>query len=182
MRAFDGDDGWGNRFAVRVELHQELRDGETGAGIAEVRSDFSERNEDEGAFGEMGMREFEAGLTEDQVVVEKKIEVKGAGAVGNGSGTLAAKVALDTEESGEEFAGGERGLEEDDGVEKTGLIGETDRSGGVERGARRDAAARGKTRDGCGECRVGRAGRAGDVGAESDDRKRHECRLAELAG
>jgi hypothetical protein len=147
-----------------------------------VRSDFSERDENEGAFGETWMREFEAGFTEDQVVVEEKIEVEGAGTVGNGGNAVAAKVALDVEESSEEFAGGKRGIEEDDGVEETGLVGEANGRSGVERGAGRNATAGSEAGHGCGKGRVGRAGGAGDVGAESEGGKRHECRLAKLAG
>ena len=82
------------------------------------------------------MRDFQAGLGEDEIAVEENVEVEGAGAVRDGGGAVAAEVALDGEEGVEEIARGEMRFEGDDGVEEAGLVGEADGRGGVERGAR----------------------------------------------
>lgn len=175
--ALDGGDGLGEGFVAPREIQEELRDGAAGAGIAGMGSDFVQRDEDEGALGEARVRDFQAGLADDQIAVEENVEVEGTGAVGDLSGAVAAKVALDREESGEEIARGKIRFEGDDGVEEAGLInkawGETDRGGGVERGARGDAAEGGEALGGGGERGFGRAGGAGQVGAEGDVGKRH---------
>jgi hypothetical protein len=49
--AFDGDDGGGGFGGAGGERGEELRDGFTGAGIAEAGRDFVQRDEDEGALG-----------------------------------------------------------------------------------------------------------------------------------
>lgn len=164
----DGDDGLGDGFiagrrGVGEKIGEELRGGEAGAGIAGVGSDFGEGNEDEGALGEARVRDFEAGLQEGEIAVEKNVEVEGAGSVGDGGGAVAAEVTLDGEQGVEQGARGEIGVEGDDGVEKAGLRRESDRRSGVKRGAGGDAAEGGEALGGCGECGGRRAGGAGEV-------------------
>ena len=148
-------------------------------------SDFGEGDEDEGALGEAGVRDFEAGLREDEIAVEKDVKVEGAGTVGEGGGAVAAEEALDGKERFEEDARGERGVECNDGVEEAGLInktgGEADGGGGVKRGAGSDAAEGGEVIKCSGESGSGRAGGAGQVCAEGDVHEGHGTRLAELA-
>ena len=98
-----------------------------------MRGDLSERDEDEGAGREAGMRDFEVGLGDDLIAEEEDVEVEGAGAVAKAGCAVAAEFALDGEEIFEEGARGEVGFEGDDGVEEAGLVGETDGLGGVER-------------------------------------------------
>jgi hypothetical protein len=50
-----------------------LRGGETGAGIDGIGGDFDKGDEDEGALGETGMRDFEIELRKDEVAVEEEV-------------------------------------------------------------------------------------------------------------
>jgi hypothetical protein len=111
---------------------------------------------------------FEAGLAEDEVVVEENVEIEGARTVRDGGGAVAAKLVLNDEESVEEIARGERCFEREDGVEEAGLIGKADRLSGVKRRAGGDAAEGGEALGGCGERGLRRAGGTGEVGAEGD--------------
>jgi hypothetical protein len=79
------------------------------------------------------VRKHEAGFTENQVTVEEKVEIEGAWATGNGEVAIAAEGTLDVKEGGKEFARRVRDFESYNGVEKVGLVGESDGSGGVER-------------------------------------------------
>jgi hypothetical protein len=163
-----------------------LRDGAAGAGIAKIGSDFVQRDEDEGALGEAGVRDFQAGLGEDEIAVEENVEVEGAGAVRDGGGAVAAEVALNGEECGEKIARGKIRFEGEDGVEEAGLInkagGETDGGSGVERGARGDAAEGGEALDGGGERGFGRAGGAGEIRAEGDVGEGHGIKDSGASG
>jgi hypothetical protein len=178
--AFDLSDGVGSG-EIR-KRGKEMSDGRARAGIAEIGSDFSEGDEDECALGEAGVRDFEAGLGDYEIAIEKKVEVDGAGAVRNGRGAVSAEVALDGEERVEEIARKERCFESNDGVEEAGLGRQSDRLGGVQRGASGDAAKGVEALGGGGERGVRRAGRAGEIGAECDVGKGHAgSRVAELA-
>ena len=64
-----------------------------------MRGDFIERDEDEGALGEAGMRNLKVELGNDEIAVEENVEIEGAGAVGGSQGAVAAVVALDGEQS-----------------------------------------------------------------------------------
>ena len=86
-----------------------MRGRDSGAGIDGIGGDFDKGDEDEGALGETGMRDFEVELREDEVAVEEEIEVEGARAVGEGDGAVAAEVALDGKERVEKNARGEIG-------------------------------------------------------------------------
>jgi hypothetical protein len=85
-------------------IGEELRGGEAGAWINGIGGDFDKGDEDEGALGEAGMREFEVELREDEISVEEEIKVESTGAVGEGGGAVAAEVALDGKERVEEDA------------------------------------------------------------------------------
>ena len=147
-----------------------------------MRSDFVERNEDEGALGEARVGDLETGLGDDEIAVEKDVEVEGARAIGNGGGAIAAEFALDGEEGGEEIAGSKRGFEGEGGVEEERLIGEADGGGGVERRLRGDAADCGEARGSRGERGFRGAGGAGEIGSEGDGREGHaDKRVAEPA-
>lgn len=150
-------------------------------GIAEAGSDFVERDKNEGALGEARMRDFKAGLAEDEIAIEEDVEIESARAVGECGSAVAAEVALDGEEGIEEIARGERGFKSENGVEKAGLIGVSDGSGGVERRAGHNAAESGETRGGCGESGLRRTGRTGQIGAEGNDGTRHFSSVAERA-
>jgi hypothetical protein len=167
-----------------LEIGEELRGGQAGGRNAEIGSDFGEREEDEGALSQAGMRDFEGRFRRDEIAVEKNVEVQGAGAVGDGARAIAPEEALDGEKIGKERARGEIGFKGDDGVEKTGLIddhaGEANRFGGIERGTRGDAAERANVLKGRGERGIGRASGAGEVGAEGDGCEGHaDLRVAE---
>jgi hypothetical protein len=130
--------------------------------------------------GEAWVRDFEAGLGDDEIAIEENVEVEGAGAVGNGGGAVAAEVALDGEERGEEIARKERCVESNDGVEEARLGRQSDRRGGVERGACGEAAGFGETGSGGGKRGFRRAGGAGEIGAECDVGEGHAgSRVAE---
>jgi len=97
------------------------------------------------------MGNLKAVFAEGDAVVEKNIQIEDAGTAGNACGAVAAEAAFDGEECVEEIARGETSFERDDGVEEAGLIGDADGSGGVERGASRDAAERSEALSGCGD-------------------------------
>ena len=136
----DASEGGAGRRVGGREVGEELGSSEAGARILESRSDFGERDKDEGSLGEAGVRDFEVELRKDEVVVEEEIKVEGAGAVGEGGGAVTAEAALDGEKSVKERARCEIGFKGNDGVEEAGLIGKADGRGGVERGAGGDAA------------------------------------------
>jgi hypothetical protein len=56
-----------------------------------------ERNKNEGALGNAGVRHFETGFTENEVTVEKKVEIERAWSVGNRCRAITAELALDGE-------------------------------------------------------------------------------------
>ncbi len=171
--ACDGDDGWGLRGSISTEFFEELRDGLAAAGIAEIGCDFVEGDEDKGALGEARMGDFEAGFAEDEIAVEENVEIEGARAIGDACGAVAAEFAFDEENGAKQFEWRQSGFEGDHGVEEAGLIDDADGRGGVERGARGDAAERSETDGGGGERGFGRAGGTGQVGAEGDVGERH---------
>jgi len=133
VRALDGNDGWGGRFAIGRQAGEELGHGTPGAGIAQVRRDFMERDEDKGALGKAWMRDFQGGFAENQVAIEEDVEIERARAVGKSCDAVAAEFALEGEKSAKELERAKIGLKGNDSVEKSGLIGETDGRGGVER-------------------------------------------------
>lgn len=179
MGACDADDG--SRLGCG-KIGEELRDADAREGNAKSGCDFGERNEDKGALGKTRVRDFEAGIGKDEIVVEEKVEVEGARAIEGSAGAIAAEEAFDGEKSVEKVAGRKRSFEGQDSVEEAGLIGNADGRGGVERRTRGDAAERGDTLQGCGKSGIGRAGGAGKIGAEGDKRERHCNKGSKLAG
>ena len=135
--------------------------------------DFIERHEDEGALGEARVRDLKAGVCEDHVAVENKVEIEGAGAVGRAGGAIAAEFEFDGEKRVEQIAWGKMGFKSDNGVYEAGLVGESDGRGGVERGTHGDVAERGEALGGGGESGFGRARWTEDVAAEGDGCGRH---------
>ncbi len=118
-RGIEGDEGRGDEAIQGAESGEEIASGATKEGMEEVGGDLGEGNEDEGALVEAGVREDQGRGVEDEVVVEKKIEVEGAGSVGEGAD--AAERGFDGEQGGEEGWGIEAGFETGDGVEEGGL-------------------------------------------------------------
>jgi hypothetical protein len=110
----------------------------------------------------------EARSADNEVSVEQDVEVKGARAVGEAAGAVTAKVLFDEEQGAEQFEGSQAGFEGGSSIEKAGLIGESDRRGGVEGGTGRDAAKGFKARRCGSQGGLGRAYGAGQVRAHSD--------------
>lgn len=125
---------------------------------------FSQRGEDEAAFGHARVREGERGGVEDGVGGEEEIEVEGAGAVGGGVGAVASEGAFDGEKFAEDFGGRAVGLEQQCGVEEVGLVGEADGRGAVEGGDGGDASEGTDAGDGGAEIFFA----VSEVGAERD--------------
>jgi hypothetical protein len=90
----EGDSGVRRRAGGR-EIGEELCSGETGTGIAEIGSDFSEGYEDESALRKAGMRNFKAGLSDDEIAIEENVEVEGAGAIADCGVAITTKESLD---------------------------------------------------------------------------------------
>jgi hypothetical protein len=166
--ALEEGDGRAEEFVGLGKLKEQFGRGASGARIAEAGSDLGERDEDEGALAETGVRDFEIRLAEDKVAVEEDVEVEGAGAVGGAGHSVTAEFELDGKKFAEQPAGSEIGFKGDDGVEETGLIGESHWHGGVERRTGGDAAKVGEACHYTGECGIGRAGGAGQIGTEGD--------------
>jgi len=157
----DGENRWSEKFVCMRENGKKFGGGEAGGRNAEAGSDFCEGDEDEGALSEPRVRDFEARLGEHETAVEENVEIEGPGAVGDRARSIAAEEALDGEKSVEKWARREIGFNSDDGVEEARLIGEADGFGGIERGARGDAAERPNVLKGGGEGGIGRACGAG---------------------
>jgi hypothetical protein len=109
------------------------------------------------------MGNIEARFTDPEVTQEQNVEVKGAGAVGDACGAVAAIDFLDAKEAIKEGMRGKFCFQGDNCIEKAGLIGETDGCGAVERGSSQ-ITAQGFEMRGCGgEGGFGRTGGAGQV-------------------
>jgi hypothetical protein len=121
--------------------------------------------------------DVEVRFVENQGAEQQDVEVQGAGAVGNAGGSVAAELALDAEERGEEGGGREVSFEGDGGVDEAWLIGKSDGGGGIEGRQADDAADGAEAVDGCGERGFRRTGGAGNVGAHPD-----VCGLHEFKG
>ena len=130
--------------------------------------DLGEWDQDEGSLGKARVRDFESRLAEDEIAEEENIEVEGAGAVGDAGGAVTAEAVFDCEQSAEQFSRRQIRFERENCVDKAGLAGEPDGSGGVERRPRGDAAQRFEALRCGGQRSLGRAGAAGQVGTEAD--------------
>jgi hypothetical protein len=163
-----GSDRGAGRRVGGSEIGEELSGGEAGTGIAQIGSNFGEGHEDESTLRETWMRNFKAGLREDETCVEENVEIEGAGAVGGRGVTITTKETLDEEESGEEGSRSECGFNGDDGVDEAGLICEADWGSGIERRSGGDASDGRELQEGSCERGIGMAGETRKVGAESD--------------
>ena len=85
------------------------------------------------------MRNLEARLADPFVSIHQNIQVQGARAIANCGEAVSPEFLFDAEQGVQQSAGGEIGLQGDDGVEETGLVGEPDGFGGVERRTGKDA-------------------------------------------
>ena len=111
-----------------------------GPWVAGLGRNLRQRDERKGALGEPRVWNFEPRLAHGHAVHEQDIQIERARAIGDGGRAVAAELALQAEQRLEQRARGEIGFERDGGIEKARLGGETDRRGGVERGAGGDAA------------------------------------------
>jgi hypothetical protein len=109
------------------------------------------------------MGNIDAWFTHLEVTQDQNVEVKGAGAVGNACGSVAAVDFLDAKEVIKEGMRGKFCVEGYNRIEKTRLIGETNGGGAVERGSAQETAQGFEVRSGGGEGSFGRTGGAGQV-------------------
>jgi hypothetical protein len=86
------------------------------------------------------MGELKARLAHFQVFEYKNIQIQRAGSVANAGGAVAPKFLFDAEQAFEQGMWVKVGLKDNHRIEKTRLIGDAHRLGGIERGARGDAA------------------------------------------
>ncbi len=152
---------------------KQLLHGVAGARDYQIRCNFRERNQDEGAIRQAGVGNLEAGRMDDLVSVEEDVEIEGAGAIRDGRGAVTPEFALDAEELIEKFACGQVRFEGEDGIEETRLIGEADGDCGVERRARGDTAEGCQAIGGGGQRGFWWTGGSGNVGAEGYVGGRH---------
>jgi hypothetical protein len=100
----DAGDGIGVGGGLAKQVFEELSDGAAAAWIDERGRDFRERNKDEGALGEAGMGQLEAGFADAEVAEEKQIEIEGARAVGEAAHAVAAVLPFDGKKALQEDA------------------------------------------------------------------------------
>jgi len=136
--------------------------------MAEIGRDFVERHENEGAVGEARVRDFKAGFVKNRIAIEQDVEIERAWAVERARGAIAAEGVLDRKKAVQKIVRREMRFESYNGIREAGLRFESDGRGGVERGARGDAAKSGEAFSSGGERGLRRAGRAEKVGAEGD--------------
>ena len=79
--------------------------------------------------GQARVRHFEPESAENQIVVEKNVQVERARAVDGAPGAVAAEVEFKGEQSVQQRAWREPGFKRDHGVHEAGLIGEADGRG-----------------------------------------------------
>ena len=168
MLGVNAHDGVGFGGVAFEQVFKQLGHGAAAAGIDEVGRDFRERNEDEGALGEAGMRQLKAGLAEAEISEQEQVEIEGSRAVGQAARAVAAILGLDGEEAHEQGARGKAGAEGDDSVDEARLIVKAYGRGGVERGAGADLAEGGEGLQS--RCKGGLrcATGTGKIGAEAD--------------
>lgn len=130
--------------------------------------DLMERDKNEGAFRQAGVRDFQIGLTDCEIAEEQDVEIEGARAVGDACGAVAAELLLNGEQLLQQLRRLEIRFQHDDGVYKARLGGESNRLRRVERRAGDDAPQGFKTSSCDGECCLGRSGIAGQVRSQSD--------------
>ena len=144
--------------------------------MAEIGRDFVERHENEGAPGKPRMRDFKAGFVKNRIAIKQDVEIERAWAVERARGAFTAEGVLNGEQTVQQIVRREMRFQRDHGIREAGLRFESDGRGGVERGARGDAAKSGEAFSSGGERGLRRAGRAEKVGAEGDVGEGHACR------
>lgn len=106
------------------------------------RRDLTQRGEDEKTLSEPGVRNLEVGLIELDVAEQQNVEIERARTVGNAGRTVAPELLLDGQQCVEQIAGFKIGLEFDNGIHKSRLIGESHWACTVNRRSAGDAAER----------------------------------------
>ena len=108
--------------------------------MAEIGRDFVERHENEGAVGKARVRDFKAGFVKNRIAIEQDVEIERAWAVERARGAFAAEGVLDRKKAVQKIVRREMRFQSYNGIREAGLRFESDGRGGVERGARGDAA------------------------------------------
>ena len=131
--------------------------------MAQGRGDLGERDENEAAVGEAGMRDFEVACADDGGGVKEDVDVEGAWAEADQAATP--ELEFDGADGVEELEREKRSFGFDAAVEEPGLLGEADGFSGVERRAKGDADANGiEEVEGAGDA----GGAVAEVGAEGE--------------
>lgn len=127
-----------------------------------------QRDQNKTALCQPWMRNFKARSAHHKIVEEQNIQVERARAVHNSCGAVAAKVLLDVEHLFKQRLRAQLRFEPNHGIHKSGLARESNRLGQVKRRAVHHRAKRFKAHHRCRQSRLGRTGRAGQVGAHSN--------------
>jgi hypothetical protein len=109
-----------------------------------VRSNFGQWDQDEGAFSQARVRNLQTRLAELDVAEEQNVEIKRSGAVADGTRAVAAKLLFDGQQLVQEMPGLQVGLERYHSVDKSWLADESNRCGGIKPRPRDHAAKRAK--------------------------------------
>ena len=120
--ALDRNDRMGLTWGTFKRRSEKPADGFGSLRRWNVGCKFQERDDDEFALLHARVRNLQAGLADLFVTVHQNIQVKGAGAIAEAGRAVAAEFLLNAEEGLEKGAGGEIGLQGEDGVEEAGLI------------------------------------------------------------
>ena len=140
------------------------------------------RYKHESALGEARVGNIEVGLVKDEVSVEQDVEVEGPRPIAHCGVTVAAELALDAEQSGQQRGRREFGFKSGNRVDEARLIRESNRGGGVKRRKAADLSDCLEAPDGSGERGFGWAGRTGNVRAHSDVNGLHGFQSSAKAG
>jgi len=107
------------------------------------------------------MRNLQVRFIDDEIAEEKDVEVEGARAVAKPRRAVASKFVFDGQQRFEQRARRQLGFKRHGGIHEARLIGESNRLGGVQRGAGRDASERSEPQGCRGERSRRRSRRAG---------------------
>jgi hypothetical protein len=119
------------------------------------------------------VRNFEPGFVLLDVPKEQNVEIEGSGPVTKGMSAVATELALDLHQAVKQLVRRKIGVQLNDGVDESWLIGKSDRLRAVERRALLDVAQPFKhPRRGC-QRGFGWSDGAGQVATHSDVRSRH---------
>jgi len=143
-----------------------------------VGSKFHEWNEHEVTLFHSRMRNLQARFADPLVPIYQNIQVERTRAVADSGGAVPAEFLLNSEQTLEQGARVEIGLDGDNGVEEAGLTGEANGLGGVERRAAHGTAERLEAIRGGGKGGFRFAGRAGEIRSHADVGGMHGFRLS----